>query len=147
MQRHDNKSISEGLQYDWSKIFWAIWKSKKINNFGASSLKFNHGELISESEGKTSVLTNQSCSVFTKQDSTLPHLNSKYPTIDDLRIDINGALKLLQNIDVNKAVGPYYIPNIILKTCAAEFAPGRSAIFDFSINRVATQYSEHFFRI
>ena len=45
-----------------------------------------------------------------------------------------GVFKLLRNIDIKKAIGPDCIPNIILKCCAEELAPGLTDIFNISIN-------------
>jgi hypothetical protein len=59
---------------------------------------------------------------------------NKYPTISKLTIKPDGVLKLLKDININKAKGPDILPNIILKNCANELANGLSCIFHLSID-------------
>ena len=54
--------------------------------------------------------------------------------IQDLNISIAGVEKLLSNININKAAGPDLIPNIVLKECATDLAPGLTAIYRLSLN-------------
>ena len=53
----------------------------------------------------------------------------KYPNIENITISIEGAKKLLDNINIHKASGPDKVPNIILKTCSKEISPALASIF------------------
>ena len=54
---------------------------------------------------------------------------TKYPTIPDLNITVNGIEKLLSNINPNKAVGPDGITSRVLKELSSEIAPILQIIF------------------
>ena len=60
--------------------------------------------------------------------------DSTYPPIPDLKTERHGVEKLLQKINVAKAVGPDNIPNHFLKECAAKLAEGLACIFQRSID-------------
>ena len=49
-------------------------------------------------------------------------------------IKTEGVEKLLKNIVTSKACGPDNIPNIILKNCAVQLAPGLRTIFQLSVD-------------
>ena len=107
-------------------------KSKKQDNIGVSPLKTN-GSLHYDSATKAEILVNQFKSVFTKTIGKLPYLSKQYPNIDKLSVTQEGVLKLLLNLDMNKAMGPDLIPNIILKKCAKVLAPSLTSIFNKSL--------------
>ena len=54
------------------------------------------------------------------------------PSISKIIIDCNGVLNLSKQLDVHKAMGPYCIPNFVLKNCAEENL--LSAILQCSLN-------------
>ena len=56
------------------------------------------------------------------------------PSISKIIIDCNGVLNLSKQLDVHKAMGPYCIPNIVLKNGAEEISQGLSAILQCSLN-------------
>ena len=58
----------------------------------------------------------------------------KYPNIENITISIEGVEKLLDNINIHKAIGPDKIPNIILKTCYKEISPALANIFQQSLD-------------
>ena len=90
-----------------------------------------------DSKSKAELLLKQFSSVFTieNKDDPLPTLNSnKFPSINNLVIDERGVLKLINNLNVNKAVGPDGIPNKFLKACAKEVAPVLTNIFRLSLS-------------
>ena len=63
------------------------------------------------------------------------HIKDKsYPSINYITVEVKGVLKLLQNINVNKAAGPDGIPNELLKACAEEVAPALTNIFQLSLD-------------
>ena len=71
----------------------------------------------------TEILLAKFTSVFTKFLGKIPVINENYADIDEL-LTIKGVCKLLQNINIKKAMGPDLIPNIILKNCANVLASG-----------------------
>ena len=56
----------------------------------------------------------------------------KYPNIEN--ISIEGAEKLLDNINIHKVSGLDKMPNIILKTCYKEICPALANIFQLSLD-------------
>ena len=54
--------------------------------------------------------------------------------LPDLTIKTDFVEKLLKNIVTSKACGPDNIPNIILKNCAVQLAPGLRTIFQLSVD-------------
>ena len=132
---HINDVINEGLQNKNSKPFWRYVKSRKQDNIGISQLK-KLGSLFSESKEKGQILVEQFRSVFTIEDSLdMPHMEKQYRhKLPDLTIKTEGVEKLLKNIVTSKACGPDNIPNIILKNCAVQLAPGLRTIFQLSVD-------------
>ena len=132
---HINDVINEGLQNKNSKPFWKYVKSRKQDNIGISPLK-KLGSLFSESKEKAQILVEQFRSVFTIEDSLdMPHMEKQYRhKLPDLTIKTEGVEKLLKNIVTSKACGPDNIPNIILKNCAVQLAPGLRTKFQLSVD-------------
>ena len=131
-----NNFIEEGLSNNNCKPFWNYVKSKKQDNVGVSPLK-SKGSLHSDGKSKAEILLSQFSSVFTRDsDSTsLPTVSRNIrDSIADLHIQEEGVLKLLRNLNINKASGPDSLPNRILKDCALELAPAVTAIFQSSID-------------
>ena len=91
---------------------------------------------VSESKEKAQILVEQFRSVFTIEDSSdMPHMEKQYRhKLPDLTIKTEGVEKLLKNIVTSKASGPDNIPNIILKKCAVQLAPGLRTIFQLSVD-------------
>ena len=134
--RFVNSILDESLKDGNSKPFWKYIKSKRVDNIGVSALKEN-GMLFDDSKSKSEILLRQFSSVFTQEDTTepLPDIKDKsYPSINNITVEVKGVLKLLQNINVNKAAGPDGIPNKLLKACAEEVAPALTNIFQISLD-------------
>ena len=55
-------------------------------------------------------------------------------SITSLKVNPKGVEKLLSDIKPHKACGPDEIPNIILKNCAKQLAPGISTLFQRSLD-------------
>ena len=55
-------------------------------------------------------------------------------SIPDITIGEDGVRKLISNIQTAKAPGPDAIPNMVLKECSAQLAPGISLIFQRSLD-------------
>ena len=126
------RSIDKGLQENNNKPFWRYIKNKNKDNIGESPLK-QDGTLQYENSSKADILLKQFKSVFTTSDGIIPKTSKQYPDIDDLEVTEKGVCKLLQGIDVKKAVGPDSIPNIVLRKYAKEIAPGLKSIFNKSL--------------
>ena len=91
--------------------------------------------LESSSAGKAKVLLKQFCSVFTKErDSPPANIHgTPFPTVEPLKIEVNGIEKLLKNLNSSKATGPDNIPSQVLKNCAKNIAPILTIIFRHSV--------------
>ena len=81
------------------------------------------------------ILNNQFCSVFTSEDTTnIPKLpeppNTEMPKFEITDQDVT---KLLEGLNVGKALGPDELPNLILKNAANEISPFLRIIFDQSL--------------
>ena len=103
------------------KRFWSFIKSKKKDNVGVAPLRQSpKGEVTNESKKKADLLSRQFESVFTHENLTDFHTipPSAIPNISPLTIDVNGVMKMLQNVKVNKSSGPDQIPCWILKAAA-----------------------------
>ena len=103
---------------------------------GVADLKVNN-RYIRDPKGKAEALSNQFSSVFTHEDrSAIPEPEGvSIPPLPDLTIYKEGVLKLLQNLNPNKAQGPDNIPQWILQSCAEEIAPVLQDLFQDSIDR------------
>ncbi|CAH2239422.1 jg7296, partial [Pararge aegeria aegeria] len=62
----------------------------------------------------------------------LPYLQEIIPT-HEIRIRQCEVLKVLRNLDVNKASGPDGIPAVVLKTCAPELSPILTRLYRLSL--------------
>ena len=80
------------------------------------------------SKSKVEALTQQSQTVFTKEDENIPYicvLSSNHSSINTQSFSVNQIQKLLQELKHGKASGkesPDNIPTWILQTCSAEIA-------------------------
>ena len=130
-----NKTINEGLAENNQKPFWRYIKSRKCDNVGVSPLK-DKAQLQSEPKKKAEILLNQFKSVFTKDTSnTMPDVKKVIQdSITSLKVTSKGVENLLSDIKSHKACGPDEIPNIVLKNCAKQLAPGISILFQKSLD-------------
>jgi hypothetical protein len=111
------------------KLFKFI-KSQKKDTSGVSPLKTTQG-LLSKSKDKAEALNQQFKSAFTPPDPS-PHPDkgpSPHPIMPDFTVTENGVLKLLEELNPNKAPGPDGVSGKILKTMASEIAPILTIIF------------------
>ena len=132
-EEHVNSSIIKGLDNNNSKPFWRYVKAKRQDRTGIPPLKQN-GSLVHDSKDKAQILVSQFESVFKKANNDLPPTKSCQHEIESLTITVEGVEKLLAGINISKAVGPDNIPNIVLKECSKELAPGLTAIFQLSVS-------------
>jgi len=84
---------------------------------------------------KSNILNQHFYSVFNKESSSaLPDMGpSLYPEMASFDISIAGVVKLLQEVDPFRAVGPEGIPPRLLKELSHELAPSLTSIFRTSI--------------
>ena len=117
-----------------SKHFWKFIKGRRQDSTGIAALRSN-GQLESDPKIKAEILNNFFKSVFTKEDEeNMPILPpSKYPDMPDLNITETGVIKLLSDLNPNKASGPDEIPGRLLKLAAAQIAPSLTFIFNQSL--------------
>jgi len=109
-------------------------KSQRQDNLGVPPLK-KDGKLNSDSKTKAEILLEEFKSVFTHEDTShIPTLSGpSYPTLSNLNLSVEGVMKLLKELDPNKASGPDNIPCRVLKELATELAPVVTAFFGQSV--------------
>ena len=129
-----NTKILNGLENNDTKPFWTYVKAKKRDNVGVAPI-FEHGSLVVQSSAKAEAILRQFVSVFTPvTDDALPPVRNRcVNALESIIVTEEGVLKLLQNINVNKAIGPDKIPNQALKECAQELAPAVRCLFQLSL--------------
>ena len=143
-----NNYISGMLEEDNSsnpKKFWSFIKSKRADSSGVAPLR-RDGTLFSDSNTKANILNDQFTSVFSREttDEIPSKGDSPYPTVPDINITAPGVLKLLNNINPNKATGPDSIPGKLLKDLAQEISPALTLIFNASLHqgKIPSQWSK-----
>ena len=118
---------------DSPKQFWSFVKKLRKDNMGIPALR-KQAKLFSDSKTKAELLNDQFESVFTNEDPMVNLPNQRvYPPMPDFVIHQNGVLKLLSNLDANKAPGPDGVPGKILKQFAGELSPALTHIFNKSL--------------
>ena len=127
------------------KKFWSFIKSKRADSSGVAPLS-RDGTLFSDSNTKANILNDQFTSVFSREttDEIPSKGDSPYPTVPDINITAPGVLKLLNNINPNKATGPDSIPGKLLKDLAQEISPALTLIFNASLHqgKIPSQWSK-----
>ncbi|KAL8561583.1 hypothetical protein ACOMHN_024819 [Nucella lapillus] len=110
-------------------------KARKQDSTGVAPLK-EKGQLYSDSKSKARILLQQFKSVFTRDtDAPLPSVKKTCAhDIPRIHIHPEGVLKLLRDINPNKAPGPDKIPNLVLKECAPNLAPALTTLFQYSLD-------------
>ena len=116
------------------KSFFKYIKNLRKDKCGISSLKTDIS-IVSDPQGKANILSNYFKSVFTLEpEGCMPPLShNRLPAIPPLYFSTDGILKLLHQLDPNKASGPDNIPVKILKECNYEIAPILSYLFNQSL--------------
>ena len=114
-------------------------KHQKSSNCGIASLKME-GKLVSHPTAQADILKRQLQSVFNEGRSyTYEELQAKCDI--GIQISIEGARKLIHNLQPNKASGPYSISPRILRELATEVVPILTAILQPSINTGVVPFS------
>ena len=129
-------TVGGSLKENNTKPFWNFIKTTKQEVFGVSTLKKGDGSLATLPTDKANALNDQFCSVFTKEDlSDIPtYISNDIPDSTEIFVTIPGVLKLLNNIEPNKATGPDEIPGKVLRECAESVAPVLTKIFNKSLS-------------
>ena len=119
----------EGEDENKNKKLYTFLKSRKRESMGIPPLTNSEGSLITDTSGKTEVLSKQYESVFTKENDNIPQTNSTAPIMPNINITENGITKLLHKLNPQKANGPDKIPIKILKEYATHIAKFLHIIF------------------
>ena len=129
-----NNIISEDAT---NKKFWKYIKNKNQENHGIADLIDTDNLTTQDPERKANLLNEQFGSVFS---NPAPKINAspkekRLPNMKHIVITKGGVLKLLLNINPNKATGPDLIPGKLLKTCANELCDIYKLLFQASLNQ------------
>ena len=128
------KSYVASVCTESTKKFWSFIKSMKMDSTGISTLR-NETGLEADNKRKAEILNKQFKSVFTTEDTSVPHEpGNTIPPMPDIIIFPEGVEKLLSNLDPTKATGPDDIGPRVLKIAAKELAPALSLIFQRSLD-------------
>ena len=131
----DSDSSPDGDKTAANKRFWTYIKSKKKDPCSVSPLR-SEGVLISDAPGKSNILNNQYCSVFTNEDTTnIPSKGpSQTPDIPAIKVSVNGVKTLLQELKPHKASGPDNISPRVLKELSDPLNKPLAEFFQNSID-------------
>ena len=122
-------------EHQKQKKVWSYIKSLKKDHARISSLNTPDG-LVTDDTQKAEALNTQFKSVFTiEQDGPLPDKGpSPHPTMPEISITTFGISKLLQNLNIHKAMSPDQINVKILRELQDILAPILEVIFNHSLN-------------
>ena len=134
---HVNKILSDGFERNDSKPFWRYVKAKRQERIGIAPLKVD-GLLHNSAKDKAEILNKQFFSVFTPEvGDEIPSMGEELNSVPDIEgcvVRTEGVLKLLQDINVNKASGPDDIPCRMLKMISVDLAPCLTKLFNQSLS-------------
>ena len=119
-----------------NKQFWSYVKSKRKDNVNNSPLRDASNKLQYDAQTKSNILNNQFSSVFNRSDDKdVPLLGHTIEPMPQIKVTVDGVLKLLKNLSPNKSPGPDGIPARLLKELAVEIAPVFTILFQAFINQ------------
>ena len=123
-----HEKIAEG------KIFLVICKVPKNDAFGINTLREN-GILKLDTLDKTNICNRQFQSAFTREsDTEIPSKGSSpFTPMGEITVDLNGVLKLLNNLIIHKASGLGGLSARVLKECSSEIALILALIYNESL--------------
>ena len=118
------------------KKFYQFINAKRSDGSGIPPLVCKDGSMASSDTGKAEALNTQYQSVFTKEDLiNLPQINDvNIDRMPNITFSLNGIVKLMENLNINKSNGPDQIPIRILKDHRHKIAPLLQFIFQQSYN-------------
>ena len=108
-----------------NKKMWSYIKSKKQEHVNIPDLKDERDILTSDPSKKAEIVHKQFDSVFSNPSPKIKadfKDKERLPSMPHIKVNYFGILKLLQNINPHKAVGPDQIPGKFLKLCSHEMA-------------------------
>ena len=119
------------------KRFWSYIKSQRKERSGIADL-FDRGEWISDNTRKANLFNAQFSKVFSSPGAPFRPPSAE-PTrsassLLNIQISEKGILKLLLNINENKAPGPDGIPGKLVKMCAEELCGVFQVLFQKSVD-------------
>ena len=118
-----------------NKRFCALIKPKQHDHLGVAPLK--EGNIICcDPMQNAKIRSRQFTSVFTDDTKTsLPDLGPcPYPSMEDITVSCEGVVKLLKNLNPQKAAGPDDIPLMLLIEAADDIAPAITLLFKASLS-------------
>ena len=137
-QTHDN-FLNDIFSKDSSnKKLWSYIKSKKQESSGISDLRNKNNILTSDPVEKAHLIHQQFDSVFSNPSPKIQanfDEKDRLPTLNPIKISSRGILKLLSNLNPNKAIGPDNVPGKFLKLCANEIADIYQVLFQASLDQ------------
>ena len=134
-----------------SKKLFNLLKNSRQDNQGISTLKDSENTLHSGIVRKANLLNSQFQSVFSClsplrlgqlciqnihnifQENVPEDMNPICSAMPEIKIDLNGVLKLLSNLKPDKAAGPDSIKPVVLKQLKMEIAPVICLLFEKSL--------------
>ena len=120
-----------------TRRFWSLVKSMTKQNRSPGFLRDGQRFFTNKKE-KTDLLNNFFQSVFSPNDGTSESYQgpSTIPVhhLSEIRLTISEVIKVLADIDVNKAHGPDNIPGRLLKETAPEIASLVCRLFNLSLS-------------
>ena len=132
---HERK-IAENCKQN-PKMFWKYINSRLKTQSGISPLRDENGNIISEEEGKATILNNYFSSVYTREKiDDLPNIENKIPQEKfcmDIEVSAEEVEKKLRQLDPHKAQGPDKIPSILLKELSKELSIPYAILFNKSL--------------
>ena len=121
-----------------NKKLWSYIKNKRQENVGIPELRNSDKTLTNDPAKKAFLIHEQFDSVFSNPSPKITNTfkkKNRLPNIHEIKIDRKGLLKLLLNIDPNKANGPDNVPAKFLKTCAHEVVDMYVTLFQASLDQ------------
>ena len=121
-----------------NKKMWSYIKSKKQEHVNIPDLKDERDILTSDPSKKAEIVHKQFDSVFSNPSPKIKadfKDKERLPSMPDIKVNYFGILKLLQNINPHKAVGPDQIPGKFLKLCSHEMAFIYQILFQASLDQ------------
>ena len=136
-----------GSVFSPKKLFSLI-KNSRQDNRGISTLKDSENILHSGNVKKANLLNSQFQSVFSRlsplrlgqlctknirnffQENIPENITLLCSTMPEIKIDLNGVLKLLSNLKPDKAAVPDSIKSVVLKQLKTEIAPVIYLLFE-----------------
>ena len=117
-----------------TKRLYSYIKNKQVDNFGEGPLKDNDKVSI-EGKDKARISNSKFPSVFSTENGDIPLIETQYANSSISNIDINteGIIKLLNQLNPNKASGPDNISARLLKETSSEIAPALALVFQASL--------------